>query len=93
MIKKLALGLMALALPFFFFLEVWSVYSYNKLADDIQSLEKTQDEWLEANNKVITGIELFSSPSRIEKIAREQLHLEKIEPSQIMKIRFRKGDR
>jgi hypothetical protein len=86
MLKKIFFCAFVAVLPLFFFLEVWSVYSFNKLESDIRTLEKDQEDWVESNAKVITGIELFSSPARIEKIAVDQLHLKKIDPSRILKI-------
>jgi hypothetical protein len=86
MLKKIVFGVFVAVLPLFFFLEVWSVYSFNRLEGEIRTMEKEQEDWVEANAKVITGIELFSSPARIEKIAVDQLHLKKIDPSRILKI-------
>jgi hypothetical protein len=91
MLKNIVFGAFVAVLPLFFFLEVWSVYSFNRLEGEIRTMEKEQEDWVESNAKVITGIELFSSPARIEKIAVDQLHLAKIDPSKILKIRFTGG--
>jgi cell division protein FtsL len=84
--KKVWIFSLALLLPTILFLEVWSVFRYNKVNDQIDQLEKEQNEWLERNKKLIAAIAVYSSPERIEKIVEEELDLDKIDPVRIVNI-------
>jgi len=84
--KNILFFLLALILPIMLFLEVWIVFHYNKMDDEIEKLEQTQNEWFEKNKKLIAAIALYSSPERIDKIVRENLFLKKIDSHRIFKV-------
>jgi cell division protein FtsL len=84
--KKILVIFLILVVPLMFFLEIWGVYSHQKITMDIEELEKEQDEWLEKNKKLVAAIAVYSSPARIDKVVKEDLDLEKIEPEHIMEI-------
>ena len=84
--KKILVVFLTLIVPLMFFLEVWGVFSHQKKTQDIEKLEIDQNEWLEKNKKLIAAIAVYSSPARIEKVVKEDLHLEKIDPHNIMEI-------
>jgi cell division protein FtsL len=84
--KKVFIVLMILIVPLMFFLEIWGVFSNQKIMRDIEQLEKEQDEWLEKNKKLIAAIAVYSSPSRIHQVIKKDLDLEKIDPENIMEI-------
>ncbi|MBN2439869.1 MAG: cell division protein FtsL [Spirochaetales bacterium] len=84
--KKIIIIFLTLIVPLMFFLEVWGVFSNQKIVDDIDRLETEQNEWLEKNKKLIAAIAVYSSPERIEKVVRENLDLIKIEPHRMTEI-------
>lgn len=69
--KKKLVVLIAFAVPVCFYLNVWQAYRYRMVENDVIALEKEQQEWLEANKKVIVGIEVLGAPERIDTVASE----------------------
>jgi hypothetical protein len=78
----------ALTLPLFFGVSLWQAGKHAALQREVRSLEVTQEEWIENNKRLITGIILFSSPDRIGRIATEELGLTKKQPEEILQIRI-----
>jgi len=74
--RKIALLLLC-TVPALVFLNVWEVFRFEELKSTVQSLEAEQKEWLEKNKRMITGIAVLNSPARIDKLARDELKLEK----------------
>jgi cell division protein FtsL len=68
------------------FFEVWGVFLNQKLSTDISELEMEQNEWLEKNKKLIAAIAVYSSPERVEKVAHEDLDLQKGDPDMMMEL-------
>ncbi len=85
-VRKLLLIVAACTVPVFFFLQVMTAYQYQVLQRDVSALEKDQKDWLEKNKKIIAGISVLRSPERIEKIARDELGLRKIDSSRIKRL-------
>ena len=56
-------------IPAFLFLNAWQVFRYEMMGAEVEALEIQQREWLESNKSVIIGIEVLSSPSRIDDLA------------------------
>jgi cell division protein FtsB len=81
-----------LSIPFFLGLTTWQSSRYGNLEREILGLEKTQEEWVENNKRLIAGIAFLSSPDRIEHIAREELGLEKKEPEEVLQISIGGGE-
>jgi cell division protein FtsL len=84
--RKLLILILTLLIPVMFFLEVYGAFSTGKLNDRIAALEAEQDEWLEKNKKLIVAIQVYRTPERIEKIAREELNLSKIDSKRITRL-------
>ena len=92
MIKKyFLLYIMIFTIPLFLGLLVWQSHRYTVLSGELVRLEKTQKEWVESNRKFIAGIAEYSSPERIDNIARNQLELRKIQPEYFLQVRIRGG--
>ena len=68
--------------------QVNSLKSFIKLQNEIEELETEQKEWIEKNKKLIASIEVLRTPKRIEKIAQDDLGLEKIDKERIRKVVF-----
>jgi len=86
MIRRVLLYLMVLAVPAFLGLTAWQFARYADLERELFRMEKTQEEWVEANKRLIAGITILSSPERIERIARDDLGLIKIKPEDVLQI-------
>ncbi|MCL1815420.1 MAG: septum formation initiator family protein [Treponema sp.] len=86
MIRRLFFYLFILSIPAFLALSAWQSSRYGDLERELKKLEKTQEEWVENNKRLIAGIAVLSSPDRIEHIARNQLGLQKKQPEEILQI-------
>jgi cell division protein FtsL len=86
MIRRILLYLMVLAVPAFLGLTAWQSARYADLERELFRMEKTQEEWVEANKRLIAGITILSSPERIERIARDDLGLHKKRPEDVLQI-------
>jgi len=92
MIKRYFLPyFLVFTIPFFLGLLVWQSTRYQNLSRDLNRLEQTQAEWVESNKRLIAGISEYSSPDRIDDIARNQLDLQKIPPEYFPQVRIMGG--
>jgi cell division protein FtsL len=82
---------MVISIPLFLGLVVWQSNRYQNLQREISRLEQTQNEWVESNKRLIAGITEYSSPQRIEYLARNQLELQKIRPENLLQVRILGG--
>ena len=85
------LYLMVLTIPILLGLLVWQSNRYQNLDMELQYLEKTQEEWIESNKRLIAGIAEYSSPERINDIAKNQLDLQKIRPEHLLQVKILEG--
>ena len=85
------LYVVAITIPLFLGLAVWQANRYYSLKHELEILEETQADWVEANKRLITGIAVLSSPQRIEHIAINDLHLRKIRPEDVLQIKIGGG--
>ena len=93
-IKKVVLNisifLLVLAIPACLALSGVQSHRYSKLAKEVTSLEKKQTELIEKNKRLISDIGVLSSSARIEKIAIEELGMEKASSENIVRIEVKK---
>ena len=66
--KRLVLLLVVCTIPILLFLNVWQVHRFTTSLDEVRALEKAQRNIIEENKRTLIGIEVLSSPSRIEEI-------------------------
>ena len=85
------LYLFGFTIPLFLGLLVWQSNRYQNLGMEVSRLEQTQAEWVESNKRLIAGIAEYSSPERIEQVARYQLNLQKIRPEDLLQVRIVEG--
>jgi cell division protein FtsL len=78
--------LLVLSIPAFLGMAIVQSARYADLERELQSYEKTQQEWVENNKRLIAGIAVLSSPDRIEHIAEEELGLQKKQPEEVLQI-------
>jgi len=92
MIKRFLLFyFLIFTIPLFLGLLVWQSNRYQDLSKELTRLEQTQTEWIESNKRLIAGIAEYSSPQRIESIARDQLNLQKILPEYLLQVKIMGG--
>jgi len=92
MIRRfLLLYVLVLSIPLCLGLLVWQSNRYKNLAMEIERLEQTQAEWIESNKRLIAGIGEYSSPQRIENIAKSELNLQKIPPEYFLQVKITGG--
>jgi len=88
-LKRIIIALLVFLVPALLFVSVWQSYRYDMLNQEVSDLELAQKSIFESNKKIVMGIEFLKSPFRINKIADEDLGLEKIDPRRILRIDLR----
>ena len=73
------------------FLNVWQSFRFNQVVITVVELEEEQKRLLELNKRLIAGTAVLSSPGRIDEIAKDELGLEKREPSDIIQVELPGG--
>lgn len=86
--KRFAIVVFVLFLLSFFYLNTWQGYRYERLTSQVRVLEREQKDWLERNKKIIAGLAVLSSPSRVAELAESDLGLRRIGPQEQTKLRF-----
>jgi cell division protein FtsL len=89
--RYLFLYLMVFTIPLLLGLLVWQSNRYQNLNKELVRMEQWQEEWVESNKKLVAGIAEYSSPERIEKIAKNQLGLRKIRPENLLQVNITEG--
>ncbi len=84
------LGLAAL-IPALLFANVVQGFRFERQERAISSLQREQHELFEENKRAITGIAMLRSPTRLRRIAIEDLELEMITPERILTIELPSG--
>ena len=92
MIRRFLFYCFILSIPAFLALTAWQSSRYGDLERELIKLEKTQEEWVENNKRLIAGIAFLSSPDRIEHIARDELHLQKKRPEEVLQISIKEAE-
>ena len=77
-----------LSIPLFLGIAAWQSVRYSKLERDVRRLEAAQEDLVENNKKLIAGIAVLSSSSRIEQVAVNDLGLSKMHPENVLQIRI-----
>ena len=75
--KRILLVLIMCSVPALMFLNAWQVYRFNTALKEVRLLEEKQRELIEENKNTLVGIEVLSSPSRIDGLAKEIEGIEK----------------
>jgi cell division protein FtsB len=83
------LYVMMLTIPLFLGLLVRQSARYAELERSVKQLEQSQEDWVESNKRLITGISLLLASERIEHIAVNELGLSKIQPEDVLQIRIK----
>ena len=93
MIRRYALlYFIVLSIPFFLGIAAWQSVRYTELDKKVRRLEAVQEDWVENNTKLIAGIAVLSSASRIEQVAVNDLELSKMRPEDVLQVRIEGGE-
>ena len=92
MIRRYALlYFFVLTIPIFLGIAVWQSVRYTELDKNVRRLEAVQEDMVESNRKLIAGIAVLSSSSRIEQVAVRDLMLSKVRPEDVLQVRIGEG--
>ena len=80
-----------LTIPFFLGIAAWQSVRYTELDTNVRRLEAVQEDWVGSNKKLIAGIAVLSSSSRIEQVAIHDMKLSKMRPEDILQVRIEGG--
>ena len=80
-----------LTIPIFLGIVAWQSFHYKELDENTRRLEAIQEDWLESNRRLVAGIAVLSSSTRIEQIAVNDLRLPRIRPEDVLQIRIDSG--
>lgn len=89
MSRKLLFFLLATS-PVLIFMSAWQVHLFQVSEREVFQMLDRQRELLEESKRRIVGVEYLLSPARLDKIAREELGLKKIEPDAVVRTSNRK---
>ena len=81
-----------LTIPFFLGFAAWRSVRYAELDRNVRRLEAVQEDWVESNKKLVAGIAVLSSSSRIEHIAVKDLGLVKMRPEDVLQVTIEGGE-
>ena len=92
MIRRYALlYFIVISIPFFLGIAAWQSVRYTELDKKVRRLEAVQENWIENNRKLIAGIAVLSSASRIEQVAVNDLELSKMRPEDVLQVKIEEG--
>ena len=75
--RRILLVVVVCSVPALMFLNAWQVFRFGQALDEIRELERAQRELIEENKNTLVGIEVLSSPSRLEEIVSGMDDIEK----------------
>ena len=84
--KRWIVLILVIVIPAAAFLNVWQVFRYKQLENEIVRFEDRQQELLEKNRRLIAGMSVLQSPQRLDQLAEMELGLQKIEPGKLIRI-------
>ncbi|GEM_PF-231643 len=87
---SILLGLAAL-IPALLFANVYQGFRFERQERGIARLQQQQHERFEENKRLITGIAMLRSPTRLRRIAIEDLELTAVGPERIITIELDSG--
>ena len=78
--------ILTISIPCLFFFTVKQSQVYNALEREVNAYNDEQNRLIAENKRKISAISILSKPQRIEKIAVEELNMQKADSSQIIRI-------
>lgn len=83
---KILICVIAALIPLLLIFYGFQTKRYAELSREVKNLEKTQEELIEQNKKLVGDISLISSTDVIEKKAVEELGMHKAETEDIVRV-------
>ncbi|MCR5400746.1 MAG: septum formation initiator family protein [Treponema sp.] len=83
---KVLVCVLAALVPLILIVYGFQTKRYSELSREVKKLEKTQEELIEQNKKLVGDISLLSSTDVIEKKAVEELGMHKAETEDIVRV-------
>ncbi len=83
---KILVCVLAALVPLILIIYGFQTKRYSELSREVKRLEKTQEELIEQNKKLVGDISLLSSTDVIEKKAVEELGMHKAETEDIVRV-------
>lgn len=84
--KKFLSLLMTLGITVLLLVTVLQSSRYMRLQNELQDYREREEELITGNSKKISAIAILASPTRIEKIAVEDLEMRKATASEIIRV-------
>ena len=78
--------ILTVSIPCFLLLTLRQSWSYNALEREITAYNEEQRRIIAENKRKISAISILSKPQRIEKIAVEELNMQKADSSDIIRV-------
>lgn len=78
--------LLIAVVPAVVFVHTWQVFRYRQVESEIERLQEEEKELVEQNKRLIAGIAVLRSPRRLEKIARDELGLTKLDAGRLIRV-------
>jgi len=89
--RYVLLYLFVLTIPLFLGIAAWQSVRYTALEREVRRLEAAQEDMVESNKRLIAGIAVLSSSSRIGQVAVFDLGLSRMRPEHVLQIRIEEG--
>ena len=86
--RLIVLYFFAITIPLFLAITATQSARYAALEREVRRIEREQETWIENNKRLMAAAALLASPSRIERIAREELGMTKMRPENVTQIRI-----
>lgn len=83
---KISACVLAAMIPLLLILYGFQTKRYSELSKEVSRLERTQEELVEQNKKLVGDISILSSTDEIEKKAVEELGMHKAETEDIVRV-------
>ena len=92
--KRFFAALLIATVPLLLFSTVRQAARFQVLRAEALRLEALQQDWIEQNRKLLSGISVLSSRARVDEAARNTLNLSPVRPEGILRIKIQeKGGR
>lgn len=89
--KHLIALIFTVSIPCLFFLTIRQSHAYGALEREVTAYDDEQSRLIAENKRKISAISILSKPQRIEKIAIEELDMQKADSAHIIRIFLDKG--
>jgi hypothetical protein len=90
-LRKLIGLIIVSTIPLLLFVSAWQAFRYEMTESEVHRLESEQRDWLEKNKKLLIGIEVLSTPERMDLLAGADDGIERVLDRESIIIRVEPG--